>query len=178
MSIRVSLWPWWARFVILACLCAAGLSLLAAFGSVGGSWSQAAPGIALVSLAVGAVGTAASQRGHRAYTDAVDGLSAADRSAALTALLRGPLPTAPAVRAATTRVGKVYLDAAERSWSMIVVTAPILILLFAVVAVAEVQAGEPTAAAPYGVLALLIAAGTAWSWYMPRQVRRRLDLLL
>ncbi|PQM49701.1 hypothetical protein C1Y40_00071 [Mycobacterium talmoniae] len=75
-------------------------------------------------------------------------------------------------------MGKVYLDTAERSWSMIVVTAPILVLLFAVVAVAEVQAGEPTAAAPYGVLALLIAAGTAWSWYMPRQVRRRLDLLL
>lgn len=134
--------------------------------------------IAAVSLLAAAVITAATQRTHRAYREAVDGLSSADRSAAIAALHRGPLPKKPRLRAATTRVGKVYLDSAAQAWSTIIVTAPILILLFTVVVIAQIQAGLWLAAVPFGVLALLIAIGTWWCWYQPRVVRRRLDSML
>lgn len=169
MTIRLLLLPGWARALVFTCLCAAGLGLLRV---------QNVVVIAAVSVGAGAAAAVSTQRSHVAYTEAVEPLSSADRNAAIRALHRGSLPKAPKVRAATTRVGRIYLDSAARSWSMIVVTAPILILLFAAVTVAQIQADLLLAAVPYGVLAVLIAMGTGWCWYQPRVVRRRLDSML
>lgn len=179
MTIRMLLWPWWVRFPMLTCLCAAALTLCAAFGVIGWSgWSRTAVVIGAISVAAGAIGAWRRQRMHRAYTAAVEGLDGADRSQAITAILRGPLPQTPAVRAATTKVGKIYLDAVGRSWAIIVVTTPILIVMFAAVALVEVRGGELATAAPFGALVVLLVAGTAWAWYAPRLVRRRLDTML
>ena len=59
--------------------------------------------------ALGGYLTVTTQSMHRAARDAVSGLNQSDRSEAINAVLRGPPPADPDVRASATRLGRAYL---------------------------------------------------------------------
>lgn len=112
---RILLAPLWVRTVYW-CLLGAVIVVLASGFSSGSHrpWVLNWPSGTLLSLvlavAFGALLTWRTQGARLPYTAQVDGLSPAQRSAAIRATTTGPAPADPEVLKAALRLGTVYLD--------------------------------------------------------------------
>ena len=113
-SIRTLLQPFWLRAIVAACPLAVALTVV--FVMIGDRgywrWELGLSGAAV--LLAGLMGAGLTQPEHRAYTEAMDELPAEERSAAVIAIWRGPVPEDVRVRAAAIRVGTVYLSKSRR----------------------------------------------------------------
>jgi hypothetical protein len=117
MWIRFVLKPWWARALIAAFGC--GIVRTASWCLRGllldshGRSSFAIAGSVAAVVILGLLLAAVTIRSHAAYTEALAGLDSSQRSAAVGASLRGPVPADPRVRDAAIRVAERVASSAH-----------------------------------------------------------------
>ena len=179
MWIRFVLKPWWARALIAvfgfgivraASWCLRGLPVDSHGRS---SFTIAGPVAAVVIL--GLLLAAVTIRAHAAYTEALSGLDPSQRSAAVGASLRGPVPADPHVRDAAIRVTERVASSAH-AWRR-----RYLILLALVI----LAAGSRLAMDGWPIrwdrddwiLGALFIGAAAVSWWRSISARKRLEVL-
>lgn len=137
----------------------------------GASWTASGivAGIAVVPFAMA---TWRSEPSWRRQREELEGGLPADRlKLARRASMRGQVPTDPEIRAAALRIA---FDGLTRSrWQ----PSPRLITALGVV-MAIAAVGATVSRSPWALLYALVAVGNLYSgWYLPRQLRRRIELL-
>jgi hypothetical protein len=140
VRIRLILQPAWLRFLVWA------LPLAVAWGGLTTLQSRSEIESTILSAiffgaAFAGYLTAATQGMHRGALQALSGLSQADRSQAIDAVLRGVVPADPELRASATRLGRVYLrnksaDQLKRAerWNLLTIGTIIALAIAAAVA--------------------------------------------
>jgi hypothetical protein len=114
-SIRSLLQPFWVRALVAACPLPIVMTVM--FASIGREaefWGWELGFTGVVALVAGLIGAALTEPAHLAYTEALEDLPADQRSAAVTAMWRGPVPDDARVRDAAIRVGEAYLAKSRR----------------------------------------------------------------
>jgi hypothetical protein len=179
MWIRFVLKPWWARALIAAFGCGVvrtaswyvrGLLMV----SHGRSSFTIAGSVAAVMI-LGLLLAAATVRAHAAYTKALAGLDSSQRSAAVGASLRGPVPADPRVRDAAIRIDERVVSSAHK-WQKIY-----LILLALVVLAAGARLAMDGWPIRWGsddsISAAFFTGATAVNWWRSIIAKNRLQVL-
>jgi hypothetical protein len=178
---RILLGPLWLRFVYW--------SVVGAVVVVMSSWFTSSPGQPLVTrwplgtlfavvlaIALGALLTFGNQKNRAPYLVAVEGLSPAQRSAAVSLIYRGPAPLDPVVHAAALRLGKAYLTqfALYRRRQLMVFA---ILFVGALLLVATgYDDGLQKVAAPLAFL-IIIPVAVGWSQFQLRRIETQHALL-
>jgi hypothetical protein len=179
MWIRFVLKPWWTRALIAAFGCGVvrtaswyvrGLLMV----SHGRSSFTIAGSVAAVMI-LGLLLAAATVRAHAAYTKALAGLDSSQRSAAVGASLRGPVPADPRVRDAAIRIDERVVSSAHK-WQKIY-----LILLALVVLAAGARLAMDGWPIRWGsddsISAAFFTGATAVNWWRSIIAKNRLQVL-
>jgi len=106
VDIRLVLQPPWLRFVVWALLLAVVWGAVTSFQARSEIESTILSAI-FFGAAIAGLLTATTQSVHRGAAEALSGLSQAERSQAIDAVLHGTVPEDPDVRASATRLGRV-----------------------------------------------------------------------
>ena len=176
MLLRLILQPAWVRFVVCALFLAVWWGLFTSLQS-SYEFEGAVLSAIVFGAALGGYFTVTTQGMHRAAQDAVSGLDQSGRSDAINAVVRGVAPADPDVRAAATRLGRIYLrnksaDQLKRAEIWTWVTFGVLVA--AGVAGAVAFANDRL---PFVVLAVLAAILLPVSLLSSRRIRRNVALL-
>ena len=108
MRLRLILQPAWVRFTVWAVFLAGWWALFTSL-QAGNEFESTVLSAIVFGGALGGYLTVATQGMHRAALVAVSGLNQSERSEAINAVLRGPPPADPDVRASAARLGRAYL---------------------------------------------------------------------
>lgn len=100
--------PAWLRFIVWATVAAIGWGLFTSLQSSYELESTVLSAIVFGAL-LGGYSTITTQNVHRAAVEAISGLDPAGRSQSIAAVMHGPVPHDPDVRAAATRLGRALL---------------------------------------------------------------------
>ena len=173
VSIRISLLAWWARAAVYACWTLLAVAVTAII-----LWPnrdlESSPGrvvaVGSESLITGALLATTTRRLHDAYTATLSRIPPTDRSAAITAIWRGPIPIDPAARDTAAQVGEIYLGALPSSEAF---CTAVVVGVGAVPA----QGTHASLAALGSYLAVCAVAGVLWVLYAMRRVGRRVSML-
>lgn len=174
MWTRIMLKPWWARALAAAGVYAIGVAAVWCAHGLAASphqaWLSTPAGQAVSIVFVGLLVAALTSSSHNACTNALAGLDPAQRSAAIDASFRGPVPVDAPVRDAATRIAGRRLYSA-RSWRVMLV----LIVLTACVPLAR---GAWPSWGPEGWLYFAVILGfTVAAWYEWLSSKHRLQTL-
>jgi Flp pilus assembly protein TadB len=181
MWIRLLLTPWWVRTLIATVILSACM-----FAGSAIAWSDDGVGlpvggvvlIALGCLAVGALIGTALGRQRDLYRDALAVTSSsAERSEAINAVWRGPIPVNLRVREAALRLAQIQLDLHSKNRSMVLVVYPLLAvfsLFLTVTALVEHQLGR---ALWNAAIAALWAYASVWTLLMEKRISNRVEKL-
>ena len=171
MRLRLILQPAWVRFTVWAIFLAVWWGLFTSLQSTY-EFEGAVLSALVFGAALGGYFTVTTQSMHRAAREAVSGLDQSGRSAAINAVLRGPAPADPDVRASATRLGRVYLrnkSAAELKRSQLWSWCIVGFLIAAVVSGAVLFRNDRLA---FVVLAVLAAILLPVSVLSSRRIQR------
>jgi hypothetical protein len=176
VHIRLILQPSWLRFVVWALFLAVVWGALTSFQSRSEIESTILSAI-FFGAAIAGLLTATTQSVHRGAAEALSGLSQAERSQAIDAVLHGTVPADPEVRASATRLGRVFLrnksaDQLKRSERLTLLTFGVVIAL----AVAAAVANFANERLFYLAVAVVCAIGP-FSLVNTRRIRRNVALL-
>lgn len=176
MRLRLILQPAWVRFMVSAFFLAVLWGLFTGLQS-SYEFEGAVLSAIVFGAALGGYFTVTTQGMHRAAQDAVSGLDQSRRSDAINTVLRGVAPADPDVRAAATRLGRIYLrnksaDQLRRGemWTWITFG----VLIAGAVAGAVAFSNDRL---PFAVLAVLGAILLPVSLLSARRIRRNVALL-
>jgi prepilin signal peptidase PulO-like enzyme (type II secretory pathway) len=163
---RILLAPLWVRAVCSGLLGAAiALSASAFYGSshrpIAVDWPTGTVVFSVLTLGVGALATWRTQVARRPYTAQVEGLSRAQRSAAIRATTRGPAPEDPEVLKAALRLGQVYLDQHKTNRRRDQVLTAILMALAIFLLVVAAYEGDAWGLV-YPIVVLIVIPLTRW----------------
>ncbi|MEV8378868.1 hypothetical protein AB0P21_39390 [Kribbella sp. NPDC056861] len=123
------------------------------------------------SLVFGAIMTLTLKRRFRRERRAVGDVPPAVENAAHKAVMRGPVPTDPEIRAAT-------LKLAEHQLQMMIKWRPLVIIGFTIAAVATVASVIAASEAPWRLLVIACYVPLMLAqWYGPKKLRRRIQEL-
>ena len=177
MRIRLILQPAWLRFLVWALLFAAVWGALTSFQSSAEIESTILSAIFFGAAFAGYL-TATTQGMHRGALEALSGLSQAERSQTINAVLRGVVPADPELRASATRLGRVYLrnksaDQLKRAQRWTWLTSGVFIAL----AIAAVVANFANERVFYLAAVLLFATTLPFSLLSMRRIQRNVALL-
>ncbi|MGO9506971.1 MAG: hypothetical protein ACLPXZ_06350 [Mycobacterium sp.] len=174
MWTRILLKPWWVRaqvsagvfaVVVAAGWCARGLP-----PDPHESWLFTLAKHTASIVIFGLLAAAFTSNLHNVFTNALAGLDPAQRSAAVDASLRGPVPEDARVRDAAIRVAGCRIYSA-RSWRVM------LVLIIVVAAVPLAAGAWPSWDPQDWIYAAAILGATAAAWYEWLSARRRIQTL-
>lgn len=163
---RILLAPLWVR-AVYGCLLGAVIVLLASAFSSGShrpivlDWPTGTLAFVGFTVVLGAALTWRTESLRLPYTAQVTGLSAQQRSAAITTATRGPAPSDPEVLKAALRLGQVYLDhhkANRRRYQVMTVILMAVAVFLLVVAAVEGDAWGLV----YPIVALIVIPLVRW----------------
>jgi hypothetical protein len=181
VSIRFLLLPWWLHTVVLTVFIWAGAVVAVRYmGQESGEAHVPALDVALIGL--GAVALAALmatvlRQTRDRYFARLSALSTPEqRSQALRAAWRGPVPENAGVRQAAERLVADRLDNLRRSWLLVNLCYPAFAVFWLWMATYD-SAHHLGQRLLHGALALMFLWSTAWSWVWRRRLRTRLALL-
>ncbi len=176
---RLLLQPWWFRTV-----CATVLVVVAiCIGMVieGHRFDVPALGVVLIvvaSVIVGGVFAVAMGLDRERYLDALSvTTSNTERSEAIAAVWRGPVPDNTRVKEAAGRLASILLSRYISGRSRLFVLYPLLSALWVVLAVSEAMTHHPGRALYNALLAALFVFAMVWSWRSHRRLQNRVDSL-
>lgn len=186
MWVRVLLQPWWVRTTYLAlCSVATGLAAIALFryqDSINPNpLSLPVPGIAIIALAcvslAGLVAAVSEQRCIR-YRQALQATGTPpERSQAITAVWRGPVPVNPRVRDAAGQLAWLQLSRYRKNRLAYSIVFPLLALMHLLSAVDSWFDHASHRAVVSAIFAVGLLSTFAWVWFARRRLRARVALL-
>ncbi|WP_099023882.1 hypothetical protein [Mycolicibacterium palauense] len=174
-----------AAWVRVLCWCALAAVIVSAAGlavSAGRPmmlhWPAGTLVFAAAVLAVGGLGAWRSEGMRAVYTDQVEGLTAGQRRAAVSAVHRGPAPADPDALVAAIRLGTVYLDQADRARRRNVAAYLGVGVVSLVLLVQALIADDVWALGYWLVLLVTLPVVAWWSGHRVRRVRRQQQVLV
>ncbi|WP_231117610.1 hypothetical protein [Mycobacterium intracellulare] len=117
------------------------------------------------------------QRASHEYVAATRGLNRTERAQAITASVRGDVPTSAAVLVAALRIGDIRLGHGRSSSKRVAVGYGLVFLGWVGLTVAHVSTDSPRQTVLKGVVTALIAIAGVRGWSVARRVERRITLL-
>lgn len=181
MWIRLLGTPRWQRWLVHWCIAAATIGVLVPLimpdlmAGVGWPWRLIFLGGASTLFAEQAV--VVGQRASHEYVAATRGLNRTERAQAITASVRGDVPTSAAVLVAALRIGDIRLGHGRSSSKRVAVGYGLVFLGWVGLTVAHVSTDSPRQTVLKGVVTALIAIAGVRGWSVARRVERRITLL-
>lgn len=182
MWIRVILAPWWVRALIATAIVGACVfASIVLLWSGDGGFGLPIGGVLLIVLGcliVGALlGFAMGQQSHL-YAEALTVTSTpAERSEAIDAVWRGPIPENSRAREAARRIAQIQMALHDKNRRMIHIVYPLLAVLWVFLTVLAVVNDEPGRALWNAGLAALWTYATVWTLTAERRMQNRVEKL-
>jgi hypothetical protein len=133
--------------------------------------------IALCCLGLAVLFAALMGQSRRPYLDALEHLrTPGERSRAIGAMWRGPVPSEPAVRRAAGLLARAHLGALRKNRHVYLWAYPLLTLSFVAQIVVAVADDEPRTALLPAVVVIMLVGSSAWTWWFCRRLDSRIRL--
>jgi uncharacterized membrane protein len=166
--------PWWVRmaytFVVVAALALGGVWFARLEGATTSLPWQGVALILLVCLAIAALLVALSNQTRPRYVEALEPVTtAAERTEAIRAARRGPIPENPRVRDAARRLAVLYSAPPGRNRRLTIVGYVAMAIVFPLNVVTALVDDKPVRAALFAVLGLIVV----WGAVQERRTLRR-----
>jgi hypothetical protein len=170
--------PWWLRTMVVAALVGGGVFVGVAYARYESDGAPVpAAGIALMalgSLALAALIAAALGQGRDSYLEALSATSTPEeRSQAIRAAWRGPIPELERVRQAAARLVTGRLDGVRKNWAAFNLIYPAMAVFWLWMAARDF-AGHRRDGLLHATVALPLLWSTGWSWVSRRRLQSRL----
>jgi hypothetical protein len=178
---RILLGPLWLRLLYWSAVGAVVVVLSSSYTSSSSQplvtrWPLGTLFVVLLAIAFGALLTFSNQKNRAPYLAAVEGLSPAQRSAAVSLLHGGPPPLDPVVHAAALRLGKIYLAQSALYRRRQLVVFGILFVGALLLVATGYDGGLQKVAVPLAFL-VIIPVAVGWSQFQLRRIEAQHALL-
>ena len=179
---RILLGPLWLRLVYWSVVGAVVVVLSTSLSSSSSShplvtrWPLGTLFAVVLAIAFGALLTYSNQKNRAPYLAAVEGLTPAQRSAAVSLIYGGPAPLDPVVHAAALRLGKAYLTQSALYRRRQLVVFAILFVGALLLVATGYDDGLQKVALPLAFL-IVIPVAAGWSQFQLRRIETQHALL-
>lgn len=173
--------PWWQRFLAHWCVAAIAFGLIVPLATphltVGLRWPWRLTFLVFAAALFAGLAVVAGRRASREYVTAMRGLNRSERAQAVTASLRGDIPTATPVLVSAIRIGTIRLGHGRSTPKRVAISYGALILGWIALTAGNASTEGVRQTAFRGVLTAVVAIAGLRAWFVARRAEERITLL-